>query len=434
MADDESRKELFDIEKFPDSEAAKRMVSYVTCNWYEHSYIGKWVYEVIGREIDAYQKIIEELPYQFFIDTATWGLRYHEIKYGLTVREDLSYEERRARIKAARDTRYSISPWEMEHLVKLAYGITIHVHDCNEPGWEDAFEHPNIFEVDVEGDGAYKVLKYIKKLKQSHTTFRTIAYKNRNSDLYIGVTQSSTEHCRVEDMGIPPVVSTIGVEISAGVGIAEIDTTHIDDVGLHPEGNTTLDRHIGAATASIVTTVNDDTGIHIDPVIISGGRHIGAATELIVTTTTSDKGIPNVIPGNRHIGAATASITITVNDDSGIRPASVSISGRRYIGTATEMIVSTLNADGGVRKPVVASGRRHIGTATASVVSTISTDTGVRIPVLASGVRRIGAATASVVTTLIADGGVRIPSHPSGGKYIGVSTQQVTTTVISDAA
>jgi hypothetical protein len=34
MADDESRKK-FDIEKFPESEAAKRMVSYVTCNWYE---------------------------------------------------------------------------------------------------------------------------------------------------------------------------------------------------------------------------------------------------------------------------------------------------------------------------------------------------------------------------------------------------------------
>jgi hypothetical protein len=123
----------------------------------------------MGREIDAYQQVIDELPYQFFIDTATWGLRYHEIKYGLTIREDLSYDERRARIKVVRDTRYSITPWKMEYLVQMAYGITIHVHDCNEPGWEDAFEHPNIFEVDVEGDGAYKVIKYIYTMNRIET-------------------------------------------------------------------------------------------------------------------------------------------------------------------------------------------------------------------------------------------------------------------------
>ena len=49
----------------------------------------------MGRELDLATVHIEELPYQMFIDTATWGLKYHEIKYGLPVREDLSYEERR---------------------------------------------------------------------------------------------------------------------------------------------------------------------------------------------------------------------------------------------------------------------------------------------------------------------------------------------------
>lgn len=257
MADDESRKK-FDIEKFPESEAAKRMVSYVTCNWYEKSYIGKWVYEVMGREIDAYQQVIDELPYQFFIDTATWGLRYHEIKYGLTIREDLSYDERRARIKVVRDTRYSITPWKMEYLVQMAYGITIHVHDCNEPGWEDAFEHPNIFEVDVEGDGAYKVIKYIKKLKQSHTTFRTIAYKNRNSDLYIGAAHSS------------------------------IGQYEIDDVGLHPKINTISSLYIGAATASIVTTTISDNGVNPDAEIIRNDIYTGISAHQTITTVISD--------------------------------------------------------------------------------------------------------------------------------------------------
>lgn len=87
--------EKFDLEQFPTSESAKRMLSYVTPGFYDNSYVGKWLYQVMGLEYDDARKLAEELQYQMFPETATWGLMYHEIKWGLPVRTNLSYEERR---------------------------------------------------------------------------------------------------------------------------------------------------------------------------------------------------------------------------------------------------------------------------------------------------------------------------------------------------
>ena len=68
-------KEKFDLEAFPTSESAVRMLSYVSQGFYDSSYVGKWLYQVMGMEYDDVRKIIEELPYQMFPETATWGLK-----------------------------------------------------------------------------------------------------------------------------------------------------------------------------------------------------------------------------------------------------------------------------------------------------------------------------------------------------------------------
>lgn len=100
------------IENFPTSQSAKRMMGYITGNeFYGKSYVGKWIFQAMGKEMDdAHLRIEEELPYQAFPETATWGLRYHEEKYGLPVRENLSYKERRKLILEKRNTRAPINP------------------------------------------------------------------------------------------------------------------------------------------------------------------------------------------------------------------------------------------------------------------------------------------------------------------------------------
>lgn len=166
-----------DLEKFPWSGSAHRMLSYVTNSWYDNSYVGKWMYEVMGREIDTVYDIFTcQLPLQFFIETATWGLRYHELKYGLPVREELTYEERRNLLKLKRDSKYSMTPYHMESILMEQLGIEVHVNDINDPG-EFSFEHPNIFSVQFvqDGDGrlfdALKAKELIDWLKLSHTVY-----------------------------------------------------------------------------------------------------------------------------------------------------------------------------------------------------------------------------------------------------------------------
>ena len=57
----------FDIEKFPTSPTAKQMLSRVS-PVYTSSYIAKWLYEVMGRELDEARTLFIELIKQRFPD------------------------------------------------------------------------------------------------------------------------------------------------------------------------------------------------------------------------------------------------------------------------------------------------------------------------------------------------------------------------------
>lgn len=160
------------LELFPTSESAKRMMSYLTQNgWYDKSYVGKWLFQVMGIEMDEARKYVEELRLQAFPETATWGLMYHEMKYGLPVRDNLPDEERRRIIIRHRDTAEPASPWRMERLIRNVADAAVHVTDINDGAPVD---HPNMFIVEVEdpdGIDVGAVIAKIKAVKQSHTTF-----------------------------------------------------------------------------------------------------------------------------------------------------------------------------------------------------------------------------------------------------------------------
>ena len=162
------------IENFPTSEAAKRMMGYITGNgFYDRSYVGKWIFQVMGIEMDEARRIIEdELPYQAFPETATWGLRYHEEKFGLPIRENLSPEERRKLILDRRDTKAPITPWRLEKMMNSVLGCDVKFVDIHEP--DNKITHPNTFVVYLEGEGAFSLQKGIDKIndaKQSHTSY-----------------------------------------------------------------------------------------------------------------------------------------------------------------------------------------------------------------------------------------------------------------------
>lgn len=165
----------FDFEHFPTSKSAKKMMGYVTEGFYDRSYVGKWLFQVMGMEYDTVRKMVENLGEQFFPETATWGLMYHELKWGLPIRENLSYEERRKLIYQKRDCRSPITPYRLEIYLENATGFKVHVADCHDKG-EYGFipTHSNIFKVYLLGDGSVDsklVHKIVNGLKQSHTIY-----------------------------------------------------------------------------------------------------------------------------------------------------------------------------------------------------------------------------------------------------------------------
>lgn len=164
-----------DLENFPTSGSALRMLDDVSAGFYENSYVGKWLFQVMGLEYDDAFQLAEELPKQFFPETATWGLRYHEEKWGLPVRESLDYEDRRRLIYRKRDYLAPMTPYRMEIYLHNATGLNVRISDCHDAGL-CGFEpyHPNVFRVDFIGGSTKNVIKALRILntiKQSHTTY-----------------------------------------------------------------------------------------------------------------------------------------------------------------------------------------------------------------------------------------------------------------------
>ena len=178
-------RESFDLSKFPDSPCAQEMLESVTKGFYDSSYVAKWLYQVMGLEYDEAKKLAEELPYQWFPETATWGLMYHEIKWNLPVRTQLSYEERRKYIYEKRDERYPMTPFRMEKLLSELTNLEIRIEDCNDAGiYGYEAEHPNRFRlvvVAVESPPQEEMTRLrskLAKIKQTHTVFDIIVRRN----------------------------------------------------------------------------------------------------------------------------------------------------------------------------------------------------------------------------------------------------------------
>ena len=110
------------------------MLSYVTKGWYDNSYVGKWLYQVMGMEMDDAVELIQSLPYQAFPETATWGLQYHEVLFGLPVNPaGKTIKERRKRIMKKRNMRAPLNPYKLEEYIYLTTGVKVHITENVRP-------------------------------------------------------------------------------------------------------------------------------------------------------------------------------------------------------------------------------------------------------------------------------------------------------------
>ncbi len=173
------------LDNFPTSESAKRMLQSVTEGFYDNSYIGKWIFQVMGQEMDDAERRINELAEQVFPETVTWGIRYHEQKYNLPENATLSLEERRGVVLAKRKQFRAMNPALLENRLRDMTGSN--AAEVIEYSGSYNFD---IWIQDIEASVNYgQVLEYIRKVKPSHMAMLLIA--EYSPQFVVDVTASS---------------------------------------------------------------------------------------------------------------------------------------------------------------------------------------------------------------------------------------------------
>lgn len=152
-----------DIIHSPEAETFLRMV---TKGFYDNSYIGLWMYEVIGREWDEMRAWAEGMKIEINPQTCTWSVAIWEWVYGIESDETLKLEYRRQRILAKILGTKPINPEVIRRGVAALTGAEVEVEDFSGPYRFDVVMHP------TEAPLPYaKVFRYIREIKPAHLAF-----------------------------------------------------------------------------------------------------------------------------------------------------------------------------------------------------------------------------------------------------------------------
>lgn len=214
----------FDIERFPTSEAAVRMMGRIS-PIYDRSYVGKWIFQVMGAEMDFVRDRYLELRDQAFPETATWAIQYWEQRYGIIPNSEDTLQTRRNRILAYRSLRVPMNPARMQKIVRDYSGLESEIDENTDdytftvlllqgPTWTDP-------------SGA---VKRLHEVKQTHKRMIVKTVRRETSDLhfYTGVAErvgiAYTIGCNVPpSMDIDYLVDENGTTLTDELGNRYID-------------------------------------------------------------------------------------------------------------------------------------------------------------------------------------------------------------------
>lgn len=164
-----------DLDKFPTSETALRMLHNVS-PIYQNSYYGKWLYQVMGLELDDVWKVVKELREQAFTQTVTWGIEMQELKYSIEPNDNLSLAERRARLYRKKVQKFPISPGRLENYIKNTWDVDVDLDETYAPG---------VFLIEIQRDdegNLHAMLKDLKEIKPSHLSWSLLYRANIEDD------------------------------------------------------------------------------------------------------------------------------------------------------------------------------------------------------------------------------------------------------------
>lgn len=139
------------------SPSARRIVPQLS-PIYGNAYTALWLFNTIGLQLDEMEQWSDELMLQVIPQTVTWAIGYFEQDYGLDSNDDLTLDERRARLLAKIRTREPMNPRHVEQLLSMLTGITVTITENISK---------NRFRVSVDGEMSDEVKTAFKNLLNS---------------------------------------------------------------------------------------------------------------------------------------------------------------------------------------------------------------------------------------------------------------------------
>ena len=240
-----------DLEHFPTNETALRMMERIS-PIYDRSYVGKWIFEIMGMEMGEARAYFEELRQQPFPERTTWAIGYWERRYAITPKPTDDLETRRRNIIMKRGARLPMNPARMEQIIDGLTGgtstVTENVDDYT-------------FRVTINGMAIGKnlsnVIHTIKKNKPSHQNFEFFVILQAKEPVIIRVGGSMGIHAQISTPSGPDIFD-FRTQLHIGGTSGILSAVGIPEDTYMPEPSSTV-RVGGIFAARTVLSVPEDS-------------------------------------------------------------------------------------------------------------------------------------------------------------------------------
>ena len=151
------------MERILQSQSAQRMIDYVS-PIYGASYVGLWLFEVMGEQIDEVRERTEDFYQQIFPQTATWALPLWEKEYGIPFSVEMTQEQRRQQI-LLKKRKQPMNPFRFKKILEEISGVPVTVEENVEK---------NTIRIQLNGliSNLDEVRVIIEKIKPAHLLYQ----------------------------------------------------------------------------------------------------------------------------------------------------------------------------------------------------------------------------------------------------------------------
>ena len=152
-----------DLNNFPTSPAAIDMLSQVS-PIYDQSYVGKWIYQIMGLYYDKILKLVKGLRDELNPETCTWTLYIWAEEYDVDT--DQPDDDIRAEILAKRGRGYPMNPARIQQICEKLTGRVCEITELSGTG---------VFKIHIKpGENSFswkKLVEGLDKRKQAHLSY-----------------------------------------------------------------------------------------------------------------------------------------------------------------------------------------------------------------------------------------------------------------------